>query len=184
MSYMERKIKHLCSLLGRTFIIASPFATKNWGGDAKVNDNETDYESLDNFISYEEGNLTSMKKTPESIFYIYYSMSSKVEVFSIANGFIICDGLYFNESWDYSNELHFKTKTKIDLDFNAVGGAVYVYDAALVGESVLLSSKTSKEWTDRKLIDISDGLYSINRVETSVLIHGQEVLLQGIMLSF
>lgn len=180
---MERKIKHLCSLLGRTFIIASPFATKNWGGDAKINDNDTDYESLDNFISYEEGDLTSMLKKPEAVFYIYFSMSSKVEVFSIANGFVICDGLYFNEAWDYSKELHFKTITKIDLDFNVEGGAVYVYDAALTGESVLLSNATIKEWSDRTFINLIDGFYSVSRVETSVLIDGQEVLLKGVMVS-
>jgi hypothetical protein len=180
---MQIKTKHLCSLLGRTFIIASPFATKNWEGDVKENDNETDYELLDNFISFEEGDLTSMKKSLESIFYIYFSMSSKVEVFSIENGFVICDGLYFNESWDYSNELFFKTTTNIDLYFNVVGQAVYVYDAVLSGESVLLSSTSSKEWTDRTFIHLVDGIYSVSRVETSVLIDGQEVLLKGILVS-
>lgn len=181
---MERITKHLCSLLGRIFIISSPFATKNWGGDAEVSNNETDYESLDNFISYEEGDLTSIMKTPESVFFIYFCMSSKVEVFSIANGFIICDGLYFNESWDYTKELNFNTISEIDLDFNVVGGAVYIYDATLDGESVLLSSSISKEWSDRFRIDMIDGFYSVSRVETSVLVNGQEVLLKGVMINY
>lgn len=180
---MNVKVEHLSSLLGRIFIIALADDLRNWNGNSIAIEDQTDYESLGDFISFEEGDLTSMKKKPDSSFYIYFSFSSKVEVFKTENGFVICDGLFFNKSWDYSEELFFNTLSKIDLDFEVFSETVYVFDATLEGKLVLLGEKGSGEWQDRLILNLSSGIYSIYKVESNILIDGQEIPLKGIMLS-
>ncbi len=180
---MNVKVEHLSSLLGRIFIIALADDLKNWNGNSIAIEDQTDYESLGDFISYEEGDLTLMIKKPDSKFYIYFSFSSKVEVFKTENGFVICDGLYFNMSWDYSNQLFFESISKIDLDFEVISETVCVYDATLEGKSVFLDEKGSEEWQDRLILNLSNGIYSVYKVETNVLIDGQEIPLKGILLS-
>ncbi len=180
---MKVKTKHICSLIGRTFIISSPMSAKQWEGDSQVNNTKTDYELLDNFISYDEGDLTSFNKTSESIFYVYNNFSSKIEIFSIENGFIICDGLYFNRSWDYHQEINFRIIRIIDLEFKVEGGKIFIYDAVLEGESVLLSGMDCNKWSDRTLLHIVDGLYTACSIEINIIVDEQEVLLKGVMIN-
>jgi hypothetical protein len=178
---MENNIQHIGSLIGRIFLIAQPFATKEWGGSQEKSDGETDYDLLDGFISYEEGDLTLFEKSVDVNYFIFFSMSTKIEVFKKENGFVLCDGLYFNKSWNFSNEIVFKVVEEMKFQMNITDKAVTVFDAAIEGDKVLLNE--GKSTNSSVFIDLSNGVYKIKKVETSIMLDEQEVLLKGIEVS-
>lgn len=180
---MEISVKHIGSLLGRVFLLASKHSTENWNGNIPSDNDQTDYESLSNFLSYEEGDLTLMQKSSDYYYHVYFSMSSKVEIFEIESGFIIIDGLYFNMSWDYNKPLSIITKSKINLEFEVTCEIIFIYDAALQGKSVLSDKENKREWQDQLSIKLSNGKYSVLRVEIGIFVEGEDEVLKGIMIA-
>ncbi|HMS68265.1 MAG TPA: hypothetical protein PKD18_09000 [Saprospiraceae bacterium] len=178
---MENNTYHLCSLVGSTFIVASSHSTKEWSGDLSLANGTSDYESLENWISYEEGDLTQMEKSDNLKYYVYFSNSSKIELFAMERGFVICDGLYFNKSWDYSRQLYFNILSEIEIEFSISGNTLYVFDSVLVGESVINTHSNFAKFVDNCSIDLNDGIYKVYRVETLVSVENQKVLLKGVM---
>jgi hypothetical protein len=176
----EIGMTHLTSLLGRVFLLASQSATSKWNG-LKENNGKNDYDLLDDYISYEEGDLTSFLKSNQFMYYIYFCMSNRLELFEIENGFIICDGLYFNKPLDYSNGLHFGDTEIFNFQLKIEAGGLYVYDAALDGESVIVENQERRN--DRVLLNLKEGIYSICKVEAKISVEAEEVVLKGIRLS-
>ena len=109
-------------------------------------------------------------------------MSSKLEIFTVSNGFIICDGLYFNEALDYSIDLIFNVTEAIDFKINVTDELIYIFDAAIEGKSLGLNPK-SGETKNSLSLNLFNGEYSAYKVETNVLIDDQKVKLKGIQIS-
>ena len=80
-------LKHIGSLTGRLFLITQPEEFARWNGSKEIEYGQSDYELLDNFISCDEGDLTSFSKSPGITSYLFYSISTKIELFVKENGF-------------------------------------------------------------------------------------------------
>lgn len=178
---MIAPIKHICSLVGRVFLISTTNSTKNWQGDYSSTNEITDYELLENYLIFEEGELAEFKKNKDDNYYTYFAMSNKIELFSINNGFILCDGLYFNNSWDYSDKILFSPISKSSKEIIVEGGSLNIFDAALNGNSVLESISSKEIENDKISIPLVDGNYEITKVETILNQNNEEVLLRGFM---
>ncbi len=172
---MKTHVKHLNSLVGRTFLLAEPSAVQMWNGVNEKSNSEVDYDLLEDYISYDEGDLTSFTNSEGLTYYVYFSMSSKIEIFSIENGFIICDGLYFNESLSNPDELIFEETSTIDFTINIDQQMIYLFDATEDKQSVILSEENSS-----LSFSLENGTYSTYKVETNLMIDGENVILKGI----
>src|SRR5690349_5370289 len=100
--------KHIGSLLGRVFLISSKNAIKEWGGSDEENNDLSDYDLIAENISVEEAGLDSFLKEFDVKYLTFFAMSSKIEIFKAEQGIVLCEGLYFNGSWDYSKQLVIK----------------------------------------------------------------------------
>ena len=180
---MKKNKTHLGSLIGRVFLISSSTSTENWNGQNDDISQPSDYESLENFVSFNEGDLTSYIKSKNSIFYIYFAISNKVELFTIENGIIICDGLFFNKSWDYNKELEFRLTKQINLNFDVKEEKFYLFDAGLSSDFIFnnLENEINKSIIPIKL---HLGKYKVYQVETTLLIEDQEVIVKGVQIAF
>lgn len=175
---MKTHIKHLNSLVGRTFLIAERSAVQMWNGVNEKSNGEVDYDLLEDYISYDEGDLTSYTNSEGLTYYIYFNMSSKIEVFSIENGFIICDGLYFNESLKNPDELIFEETGSIDFAIRSNEKMLYLFDATEDGRPVLLNPES------RISFKLEDGDYQIGKVETGLVMDDEHITLKGIKVEY
>lgn len=174
---MIKTANHIGFLVGRIFLIASNYSASNWHGIEEKIDGQIDYDSLENFISYEEGDLTPYINSSGQVYYTYFCMSSRVELFSFENGIIICDGLYFNQPLNYYENLLFKRIDTIDLNINIENEKIYFFDAAV--DSSFLHFLNKENCID---LNLKSGTYHVHKVETTILIDIQEVKLKGIQL--
>src|ERR1043165_9440541 len=103
-SSMEIQTQHIATLPGRVFLITTKKAIKEWGG---VDDEEgqSDYDSIIEHVEAVEAGLDSFSKDPGLEYLTLFSMSSKIEIFKSAQGLVICEGLLFNETWDFSKPI-------------------------------------------------------------------------------
>src|SRR4051812_21023139 len=99
---MKNKLDYLGALLGRVFVVASPKDINQWNGAIENETGESDYDLLDDHITYEPAGLTSFSKDSNSFFLIFFSMSTKIEIFKTGDGLIILEGLYLNQPLDFS----------------------------------------------------------------------------------
>jgi len=171
---MKTKFEHISSLIGRVFLIASFEATNNWNGN---NDNgeENDYELLEDNINY-EGEISLIKKQNLN-YYIFHSMSSKIEIFKKENSFLIFEGLYINKSFNYTNDIKINILYKLNINFEVEKNLIYIFDSALNGKQVI-----KNEWKDKSTIKIEDGIYNIYSIEGVFFVENEEIILNGVMI--
>jgi len=181
-------MNHVGTLLGRIFLIASPVDLAQWNGCIENVSSKSDYDLLEDHISYEEGDLSNFVKS-DNVYYIFFSMASKIEIFKNENGFILCDGLYFNKSWDYSSPLDFKSIDELDFKIKITDSSIFIFDAAYESRKIS-QNKTEgshgigkNNFNSYAYLRLVNGLYSVKRVETGVVFDNQKTTLKGIEIS-
>lgn len=181
----EIGVKHIGSLIGRLFLTTQPNEFEIWGGSNENEENQSDYDLLDGLISYNDGDLTSFSKSPGIISSLYFSMSTKIELFVKQEGFVICDGLFFNQSWNYSDPVSIVAIEKKNFNIEVIERCLIISDAAFKGNKISAikengiysSSNTNDSFG---FIDLENGIYDVHRIELSVLINAENVKLPGV----
>lgn len=189
---MINETKHIGSLLGRVFLISQYSCIKQWGGSKENINGSCDYDSLENFISYTEGDLTLFNRDTKglnSLFYIFFSLSSKVEVFKINNGFVLCDGLYFNESWNYSIPIEFEKIEDTNFKIEVIDTSLIIADAVIQGSDIIEKTMegayniASHNFNSYSVIRLDNGTYTAKRINAHLAVDTQKVILKGIEIS-
>lgn len=179
---MSETIKHLETLIGRVYIIADSKSSENWNGVSNYFNGPTDYDLIDDHVSLEEGGLTLFKKTEVFQYSLHFSMNDSLDVFLVPDGFLICDGFVFNDSNSNWQLLELKTIDKIDFQITVVDNAIYIFDAAKSGKAVLQPDNNVKqEFNDSLMLNISSGIYEINKVEMTIVQDRANEVLYGIL---
>ncbi|WP_026997624.1 hypothetical protein [Flectobacillus major] len=180
-------IKHIGTLNGRIFLVSGVKAFKQWRGIRENENSETNYDLLDDFISYEEGDLTLFKKSLTEVFSVFFSMSSKIEIFKKDNRLIIFDGLYFNESWDdyiIKNQIEVIGEISFEINFN--DEVIVIFDATLDGNKVFSTNKEGvwssfdEPFNSYATVTLPQESYKAKRIKTIIYHNKQEVIIYGI----
>lgn len=184
---MEYSTKHIGSLLGRVFLITTPQSLSHWKGNSENENGEIDYDLLENHINYNEGNVSMFNKD-DFLFLIFFSMSTKIEIFKTPEGLLWCDILYFNQSWDYSQKLkiHRLDDTGAAIEIN--DNKIVIYDATLEGEQIKNNSEgvysvfDLPNNYDYSWVDLENGLYKLRKISIEINVDDELISLNGILL--
>ena len=179
---METETHYVGTLIGRVFLITTKRAIKAWGGvEDEHEDGQSDYDSIVDHVEAEEAGLDSFSKNADLEYLTFFSMSSKIEIFKSSKGIIICEGLLFNESWDYSKQLIVtdleETSKRIVVDEKDI----VIVDAAINGES--LSFENNKDNSEYCAIQLENGVYEVKKIQVTVEIDNNPLERMGIELS-
>ena len=176
---MNETIEHITSLLGRVFLISTVKAFINWDGTIEKDEISSDYDLMIESINYDNARTSVYKKNPENKYLIFFTMSSKIEIFKTTNGFIVCEGLYFNESPDFKTPTKVEIKAVTDISIETNNERVIIFDSTLSSEEVECSDgrKYSNSYTSLKLLNKE---YIVSKVEIIVEFKNQLVKLAGI----
>jgi hypothetical protein len=183
---MTKRIKHIGSLLGRVFLLSQYNDVSSWSGCKENEHGDTDYDSLDDFITYEEGDISVFPKPNSAYFYVFFAMSSKIEVFKTNTGFIICDGLYFNKSWHYSEPITFELVEETKNLIHLFKAPFIIFDSVLEGLCTLENTKEgaynvrNNYFNSYITIELEIGDYQINKVQTYIAYDEKKILIKGI----
>jgi len=186
---MINDLTYLGSLLGRVFLISKTENLNEWNGNEENLNGESDYDLISNFISYEEGDLSIFNKSINLSLLIYFSMSSKVEIFSKTNSLILCDGLYFNNSLNNLRQIKLKLIEELEFKTRIENNELVIFDAAIEGKRVLENTNEgvfkiiNDDFNSGSLINLTNGIYSTKRIEVNIIFDNQEVSLKGIEIS-
>lgn len=176
---MLSSTRHVKSLIGRIFSLCNEKSIAEWNGYKDTKDIVCDYDMIDDYISYQEGDMTLYEKSESLHYYLYFAMSSKIEIFQTERGMVICDGLYLNESFNYSQQVEFNIINSIPLTLTVDNEFWYLFDAAIEGSSIIEIHKN-----DFLLIDfLKYGKYTLHQVEATILHNDEEVVLKGVNLT-
>ncbi|HLP21859.1 MAG TPA: hypothetical protein VK174_16210 [Chitinophagales bacterium] len=182
---MEKDWQHLGALLGRTFIVASSENLPYWNGHS--DESESDYESIADLISTEEGNMTLYQKAGRQ-FYIFFSMATKVELFRKGDSLFIIDGLLFNKSLEGVQNIQKQETEKISFNVSMPNSWLNVFDATLTGNEMGnnktegLHSAYKSDYYSYASIKLKEGNYSVYRIILTCKLDGEEGELYGIEL--
>ncbi|PZR06929.1 MAG: hypothetical protein DI539_24250 [Flavobacterium psychrophilum] len=172
---------HVASLLGRVFLISSFHTAKEWRGITEI-DEVSDYDAVRDVLEYEEAGLSLFSKSKENSYLLYYSMSSKVEVFQIKNSIILCEGLYFNKSWDYSLPMNVVIDETNLFKIEVSGKYIVIVDAAEDLSVLTVPSIDNNELHSFCSVPVDDGIYEASKVSVEIAVNNETIILQGVML--
>ncbi|MDA3614578.1 hypothetical protein [Polluticaenibacter yanchengensis] len=174
---MNNYFKH--TLLGRIFLVSTRLSTVQWNGLLENSEGICDYELLDQYISLEEGYLTFFRKDCFG-YSIYFSFSSKIEILSKNNEFIIFDGLYFNEPFNLNEKWTYKIVEKVNFDINVENNTLDIFDATL-NSHLLVDVLNNTSSVEAISLNLLNGIYTLSKIEIITLVRGQSVILKGIL---
>ena len=184
---MEITTKHIGSLLGRVFLVSSIRAIKEWGGSDEMNNGLSDYDLIAENISFDEAGLDSYLKEFDLKYLTFFVMSSKVEIFKVQQGIILCEGLYYNESWDYSKQLVIKDIEDTLHEISIDDQGIIVIDAAVNGRNLELkqyglSNDFNYDRYSFCLIDLENGVYKVKKIKIMIEIGNGYTEIMGVEL--
>lgn len=172
---MQIQPQHISTLIGRVFLITTKKAIKEWGG-ADDEEGQSDYDSITDHINAEEAGLDSFSKGPGLEYLTLFSMSSKIEIFKSSKGIVLCEGLFFNESWDYSKPIIVEELEETLKRINIDEERLVVIDAAVNGTNYPENSEPCN-------IPLENGDYKISKIKVRIEIDNNYLELMGIELS-
>ncbi|SHG66060.1 hypothetical protein [Flagellimonas flava] len=181
--------KYLGALNGRIFLISDSNSLRLWGGCHSNTEYGSDYDSLQGSLSFSNDKLDLHPKDENLIYHIYFSPSGRVELFESKTGFVLCEGLYYNESINFS-ELEFQPTKNLDILINNHEGGLYVYDATFQGKEILEENKGSKgvftvnqnSFNSYCNLKLTKGKYIARSVQSNIEIENEQIVLNGIEL--
>jgi hypothetical protein len=159
------KIEYKYSLIGRFFVVSSYDNFMNW--ESISDDN---YDLIENNLSFNDGDLTSFVSEKGFEYYLFFSMSSKIEVFIKNDNIYIMNGLFYNDSWDYSKSFE-KIEILQDIDVKVE-----------MDNTLCIFNPYNKE--DSYLIQVKKGIYSAHKTIFSIQIDNEIIQLYGVTLSY
>jgi hypothetical protein len=182
-------IGYLGSLISRFFLITQFQNAMKWGGCSERSEGESDYDSLEKYISYQDGDLTLFSNSRNELFYIFFSMASKVEIFKKNNGFIFCDGLFFNKSIYPFTSFNLDIMEDMGFEMEVKDYSLIIFDAAMDGSLINKDDtegchKIGNDWFNSyAIINLVNGFYSIKKVRITIVIDNKDVVFMGIEVS-
>jgi hypothetical protein len=184
---MEITTKHIGSLLGRVFLVSSRKAIKEWGGTDDENDDQSDYDSIADNISFEEAGLDSFLKEPDLKYLTLFTMSTKIEIFKGQQGVILCEGLYFNGSWDYTKQLVIKDVEETIHEIAIDDQCIIIVDAAVDGKHLELKphgiiNVLNNDHNSFCEIDLENGVYKVKKIQVKVEVDDGYIETMGVEL--
>jgi hypothetical protein len=177
---MEAQTHYVGALIGRVFLITTKKAIEEWGG-IEDEDGQSDYDSIIDHVEAEEAGLDFFSKRTDLVYLTFFSMSSKIEIFKSSKGIVLCEGLFFNESWDYTKQIIVEdleeTSKRIDVDEQLM----VIIDAAVDGRNLSLeSSENSGEYC---AVQLENGVYKVIKIQVRIEIGNNYLERMGIELS-
>jgi hypothetical protein len=159
---METQTHYVSTLLGRVFLITNKKAIEEWGG-VEDEDGKSDYDSIIDHVEAEEAGLESFSKGTDLVYLTFFSMSSKIEIFRSSKGIVLFEGLFFNETWDYTKRIIIEdieeTPKRIVIDEQLM----VVINAAADGRNLsLVSSENNDEYC---AVQLENGEYKVTKVQ-------------------
>ncbi|RAJ92701.1 hypothetical protein LX87_05032 [Larkinella arboricola] len=186
---MQTDYTYLGSLLGRQFLILPVENISQWNGCQESIEGISDYDQLGELPDYSEARVASFIKSKDLQYGLFWSMSTKVEVFKKEDAVILIEGLYFNQSWDYSQSMKLSLLDHTELTFSLENGKLVILDATEDGKSIDSSqpagvfSSRSDGVNSYAIVSLVNGTYQVKRVEVAVSISNETILLEGIEIS-
>jgi hypothetical protein len=108
-------------------------------------------------------------------------MSSKIEIFKSTQGIVICEGLFFNESWDYTKPITIEdieeTSNRITIDEELM----VIIDAAVNGGDLSLAS--DENTNEYCAIQLENGDYEVSKILLKIEIDNSFMDRMGIKLT-
>jgi hypothetical protein len=158
--------EHKGPLIGRIFLICEESLLPHWLGYVEDSPDESDYDAIADFIVCDAAGFSSYQKPDGAIFYIFFSMSQKVELFTTADSAIVTEGLFFNRKLK-EGEINFISTGNIQtIKINTPG--LVLFEAPFSGMQVknqIAFNERATEYITYKKIDLKPGNYTINRIE-------------------
>jgi hypothetical protein len=177
---MEILTQHIGTLLGRLFLITNKKAIKEWGG-VDGEEGQSDYDSIIDNVNAEEAGLASFSKASGLEYLTFICMSSKIEIFKSTQGIVICEGLFFNESWDYTKPITIEdieeTSNRITIDEELM----VIIDAAVNGGDLSLAS--DENTNEYCAIQLENGDYEVSKILLKIEIDNSFMDRMGIKLT-
>lgn len=179
---METQTHYVGTLIGRVFLITNKKAIKEWGGVEDEHENgQSDYDSIIDHVEAEEAGLDSFSKGTDLVYLTFFSMSTKIEIFKSSKGIVLCEGLFFNESWDYTKRIIVEdleeTSKRIDVDEQLI----VIIDAAVDGRN--LSLESNEDNGEYCAVRLENGVYKITKIQVRIEIDNNHLERMGIELS-
>lgn len=181
------RLEHVGSMVGRIFLLSSLDAFKKWNGVSENEFGEIDYDLLGNSINEEEAGLGLYSSKQGVNYYVLFSMSSKIEIFTKGKSVILCDGLYFNESFDYAQNVALSKLQSLPYLFEATE-PIAIFDATVDAASlnIDLTSKRGlmkSDMEDLAILDLARGTYHFQQIDLNIQYNKESLTLRGIEMS-
>lgn len=126
-------MQYIGSLLGRVFIFTPTQNLSYWEGHS---DNlQSDYDQLGSVISYNDGDMTVFEKLGKQ-FYVFFSMSTNIEIFKKEGNLLVIDGYFLNELVGGTGDLKIERSEKLPFNVVVDGGWLTILDATLYGNEL------------------------------------------------
>ncbi|MCB9235038.1 MAG: hypothetical protein H6581_25515 [Bacteroidia bacterium] len=158
---MENQNIHICSLIGRIFLISGHSDARKWKGDKESMSGMTDYDLIEDFINYDDAGVSEYDHVAIGKYWIFFSMSTKVEVFKMESTVIISEGLYFNQEWAYEKEIASQIVEEYPFLIEISDKKLAVFDAALDSSQLPLEIIHDASFC---ILSLPNGLYGARRV--------------------
>ncbi|MFP2996911.1 hypothetical protein ABN763_13425 [Spongiivirga sp. MCCC 1A20706] len=172
--------------IGRIFALFSENHVSNWKGYSEDENQDSDYNDLIEIINFDETDLTHYKNR-NSDYYIFFSMSTKIEIFKNLNSLLILDGFFFNQKLKTENILEINEVKKLDHKIKIERSRTIIMDAACSGKDINISDKKSGVYGMEKtkvnyyaIVELEPGLYDSKVVDVSVKVENGIDVLSGI----
>lgn len=182
---MEEIIKYMGSLVGRVFLISQQSNIVNWHGTKEKPNGGSDYFDLEDYIIFEENNISQFVKSTGEMYYIYFSMSSKIEIFVKEKGLIILEGLYFNENLGDFFQKSIEYIGNVDFKINFENEYILVFDASLNGDEIIPGNEgifnlNNNKFNSYAVLSVPKGIYNVKKVILKLSNKLQDIELKGI----
>ena len=173
-------MKYKGSLIGRIFIVSDPASIDQWSGSIDGSF-EDDFEALGPYVVYEDAGVTTFKKFTGATFVVFFTMSTKIEIFETANGLIITEGLYADQAISNPEKITFKIIDVTDYNIQVMGNQLTILNAAAAGADVQNDPENVYGFYSK--VYLENSIYTIKKVDARVMANGEVVLLRGIEIS-
>lgn len=185
-NYMEQNLNYIGYLIGRIFLIADKHDLTGWNGNKEIAHEESDYEKIGAFVVYEDAGFSEFKRENGQTYLLFFSMSTKVEIFRTENGVVICEGFYLNKSFEMDDEIRIVYEEFLPQNIRLTGNSFVISDAAIDSDLMSLSLKEGIHKLKNDIVNSyaiitrRNAWYSTRKVTIKVKGNSEEIELKGI----
>jgi hypothetical protein len=120
--------------------------------------------------------IHKVSKGPGLEYLTLFTMSSKIEIFKSANGIVIFEGLFFNESWDYSKPIIIEGLEETSKRINIDEELLLIVNAAV-------SEKNYPDNGEHCSIQLEKGDYKVTKVQVKIEVDNSPLERMGVELT-